>query len=158
MVTRSLKNLTITLALCIPAAAQGWTTELDAVWVTTAHFVPLDAIVSKAVTRDNIEHKAVCVIHDLPLNIWRYVRDFDDSAKPAKRRFDDNAVWLKLTQADGTETFVDRHGGVFVAGADSPNTMTENNFRYLGLIMSNLESTHYDACFYRAPSAPDSTR
>lgn len=158
MMTCSLNNLAIVLALFVPTAALGWTTELDAAWITTAHLVPLEAVVSKAVTRDNIDHKAICVLHDLPPEIWEYVRDFDVSAKPENRRFDDNAVWLKLTQADGTETFVDRHGGVYITGADSPNMMTENSFQRLQWNMGRLEGKHYDACFHRSPSAPDSTR
>ncbi len=155
--TRLLKNLTATLALCVPAIALGWTTEQDAVWITTVHFVPLDAVVSKAVTRHNIEHKAICVLHDPSTEIWEYVRDFDVSTKPENQRFDDNAVWLKLTQADGTQTFVDRHGVVYIAGADSTNTMKKEIFEYLQNAMQRLETKHYDACSYRSPGAPAST-
>ncbi len=151
---RSLKNLTIALVLCLPATALGWTTDQDAIWITTAHFVPLDAIVSKAVTRHNIERRAICVLHDPSSKIWGYVMDFDTSLNFLNPRFSENAVWMKLTQANGTQTFVDRYGRVYIAGADSLYTMTRESFEELRTFMSTLETKHYDACSCRSPGAP----
>lgn len=102
-----------------------------------AFYVPFGAETFMPVTRENIEHKALCVVEiDVSSTAADRVRSLIKRDKTGT--FNDNRVRLKLSGALDEDLFIDSAGNAFLGRSQTEYGLSEGNFKKLGVLLEQL--------------------